>query len=67
MCFQWVPTDTNPMAGIRCGFVFPWQEQREHEAATPGVYCASAVVERLSLCTYVEGQGCCPRAPDGYV
>ncbi|ELK31638.1 Clusterin-like protein 1 [Myotis davidii] len=35
MCFHWAPTETNLMAGIRCRFMFPWQEQREHEAATP--------------------------------
>lgn len=64
MCFQWMPTDTTLMAGIRFRFVVPWQEQ--HEAATPGAHCASAVAERWSLCTYVEGQDRCPRAPEGY-
>lgn len=67
MCFQLMPAKTNRMEGIWFRFIFPLQEQQEHEAITPGVYCVSAMVERLSLRTDLEGQHRYPWKPEGYV
>lgn len=60
-------TETKLTEGTWRGFIFPLQKQREHEAGILGVYCMSAMVEGLSLCTYLEGQNFYRWKPEEYV
>ena len=58
MCFQLMPTETKPKA-VDAGLFF-FAVPGRHEAATVGAGRVSAGAQRLSLCTYLEGQNFSP-------